>query len=232
MKAIAIIKYVFSLFGIAMLAGGLFAYQHTRSFLATAARAEGTVVEVIHQRSSDSSTYKPVVQFATADGRQVEFTSSVGSNPPAYSKGAKVEVLYQPSSPEQARINGFLDLWLLPAILGGMGAVFTLIGVVVFFVGPMSRRKIERLKAHGRRIEADFQGVELNKSLSVNDRSPYRVLAQWQNPATSAVHVFQSENLWFDPTKFITQKRLTVFIDGDNPKRYHVDLSFLPKGVD
>jgi hypothetical protein len=232
MRAITIIKYVFTLVGVAMLAGALLAYRHTSAFLADAARAEGIVVEVIHQRSSDSSTYKPVVQFTTADGRQVEFTSDVGSSPPAHARGDKVAVLYRPASPAQARIDGFLDLWLLPTILGGMGAVFALIGGGFFVAGPLGRRKVERLRTTGRRIEADFQGVELNRSVSVNDRSPFRVVAQWQDPATSNLHLFRSEDLWFDPTSFITQRRLTVFIDGDDPRRYHVDLSFLPKVVD
>lgn len=42
MKALAIIKYVFSLIGLGMLVGAFFWYKSTNDFLAEAIRAEGT----------------------------------------------------------------------------------------------------------------------------------------------------------------------------------------------
>ena len=108
MKTIAIIKYVFLLVGIGMLAGSLSWYQNTQSFVAQAVKAEGTVVELLRSSSSDSITYRPVVHFSNQNGEQIEFTSSAGSNPPSYSKGEKVEVLYLPTEPQNSKINGFL----------------------------------------------------------------------------------------------------------------------------
>ncbi len=55
------------------------------------------------------------------------------------------------------------------------------------------------------------------------------VFFQWQDPATSELHIFKSNNLWFDPSEHIKQQQITVFIEGGNPKKYFVDLSFLPK---
>jgi len=63
----------------------------------------------------------------------------------------------------------------------------------------------------------------------VSGRHPFRVIAQWQDPSTAKIRVFKSHNLWFDPSRFITQKQIRVFLDRNNPKRYYVDLSFLPK---
>jgi len=55
-------------------------------------------------------TYAPVVRFLTQEGRSVEFTSKSGTNPPRYSEGDTVEVLYSSSSPEKATINDFSSL--------------------------------------------------------------------------------------------------------------------------
>ena len=43
------------------------------------------------------------------------------------------------------------------------------------------------------------------------------------------MHVFESDNVWFDPTSYVKGRKITVFIENDNPKKYLVDLSFLPK---
>jgi hypothetical protein len=231
MNTLTVVKYVFPAIGIAMLAGALFWVQNIRSFLAQASTAQGTVVELVQSRSrsSNSSTYAPVVRFVTAKGEKIEFTSGAGSNPPSYSQGESVEVLYEPGAPRDARINGFDSLWLGPTIVGGIGSIFFLIGGGIALASALQGRKVEYLTQNGTRILTTFQSVELNTSLTVNGRHPFRVFTQCANPSTSEIHVFKSDNLWFDPSPHIKDRAITVFIEPGNPKKYYVDLSFLPK---
>jgi hypothetical protein len=228
MKTIAIVKYTFTLIGLCMLVGAIFIYRSTNSFLAEAVKTQGTVVGLAQSRSSDSNTYKPVVQFTSQTGQPIEFVSSTGSNPPSYSKGQKVEVLYSPTLPQNAKISGFFSLWGGAVILGGMGGTFLLIGAGIIFAGALKGRKDEFLKKNGTPIETDYQSVELNTFLAANGRHPFRVLTQWQDPSTSELHIFKSNNMWFDPSSYIKSKKITVFIEKDNPKKFYVDLSFLP----
>lgn len=65
-----VIKYVFSLVGAALLAGAIILYNNTTSFLERSETAQGTVVELIRSRSSDSTSYYPVVQFAGAEAAE------------------------------------------------------------------------------------------------------------------------------------------------------------------
>lgn len=229
MKAVSILKYVFTAIGLGLLVGTFFSYKSTQDFLGSALATEGTVIELVRSRSSDSVTYKPVVRFMTRDGSLIEFMSSSGSNPPSYYEGERVEVLYQEFSPQQAKINGFFSLWGLSLILGILGAVFALVGLSIILFGKLKGRKIKYLKENGISVNARFTGVEINSSLEVNGRNPYRISAQWKNPATSELHIFNSENIWFDPSDHIDRDELTVLIEKDNPKKYHVDTSFLPK---
>ncbi|KPI10207.1 Protein of unknown function DUF3592 [Actinobacteria bacterium OK074] len=117
------------------------------SFLTDAERARGTVVDLEWRNSSSSSGYRkgtgsgshepsayPVVEFTAADGTSTTFRDSTGSNPPAYERGERVEVLYRADSPEDARINGFLSLWLLPLVFGGVGLVIAGAGTAVAVV--------------------------------------------------------------------------------------------------
>lgn len=229
MKVIAIVKYTFTLIGIGMLAGAFLLYKSTSSFLAEATKTEGTVVDLIRSQSSNSTTYRPVVHFLGQNGQTIEFVSSTGSNPPSYSKGQKVEVMYRPTEPQDAKINGFFSLWGGPIFLSGIGAVFFIIGAGIILVGSQKSRKDEFLRKNGTPIETEFQSVEQNTALSVNGKHPFMVLTQWLNPATSELHIFKSNNLWFDPSSFIKTKKITVFIENNNPKKYFVDLSFLPR---
>jgi hypothetical protein len=223
-KAIAVSKYVFSAIGLAVLAGVLLWVQNVRTFVAEASVAQGTVVNVVRS----GGVYRPVVRFSGA-GRQIEFMSGVGTNPPSHARGEKVEVLFQAAAPENARIKSFMSLWSAPLLVGGLGAAFFAVGATSWLLGRVKTRRDEYLKAYGLPIETHFQGVEVNRSLQVNGAHPFRIVTQWQNPETSELHVFRSNNLWFDPTEHIKAKTITVFIEQGNPKKYLVDVSFLPR---
>ncbi len=237
MNVIAIVKYVFTLIGIGLLVGAFYSFKNTQNFLTAALPAEGTVVRLIRSEPTgsttsgsevDSPTYRPVVAFDTQAGKAIKFTSSTGSNPPSYSVGEVVEILYQENSPEQAKINSFFSLWGLSTILGGMGSVFFLVGFSIILFGCLKGKKIEYLRKNGVPIKARFQSVEINGALEVNGRNPYQIYVQWENPTTSKLHIFKSENIWFDPSGHISDEEITVLIEKDNPKKYHVDTSFLP----
>lgn len=229
MKAMNIIKYVFAVAGICLLLGASFAYRSTSTFLAASVTAEGTVVDLIPSRRDDSITYRPVVQFSTRTGAQIEFISSSGSNPPSYSAGQTVEVLYRLDNPQDATLNDFFSLWGVSLILTLLGVPFSLVGIGIMLVGKLKTRKIEFLKKHGTPVQTDFHSIERNTTLSVNGRHPFRILTHWRNPATSKLHVFVSNNIWLDPAEFIGDKKIRVFIAQGNPAKYYVDLDFLPE---
>jgi hypothetical protein len=228
MKTLATIKYVFTVVGALMLALAVVFYTHTRSFLAHAAHAEGTVIRLQPVRSNDGTTYRPIVRFEYR-GRQIEFASNSSSNPPAFSEGQRVPVAYLESDPYSAKIETFFSLYGASVVLTGMGSVFFLIGAGIIFIQVKTQRTDENLLHEGMPIATDYQSVAINNSLAINGRHPFRLLTQWQDPATSQVHVFESHNLWFDPAQYIKQKEITVYLDRTNPNKYYMDLSFLPK---
>lgn len=229
MKTLSIIKYTFAVIGLAMLVGAFFLYQNTSEFVSTAIVAEGEVVDFETHKSDGSTMYAPVVNFRTQDDASYQFVSSVSSNPASYDIGEKVEVLYSQANPQDAQINGVVSLYLGAIILSVMGGVFFLIGGGIILVGYFKNKNRDYLQANGRPVQATFQGVSLNESLSVNGRNPYVIIAQWLNPATNEVHEFESDNIWFDPQDFIKSDTLTVLIDPNNAKKYWMDIGFLPK---
>lgn len=227
---IKIVRTVFLLVGIGLLvAAGIFT-ERTNRFVGQAMTTSGEVVELVRSRSSNSSsgtrnyTYKPRVRYTAPDGKVVEFQSNVGSNPPSFAIGEQVKVLYDREDPTDARIDDFVSLWLLPLILGGIGTVFFITGAIMAVLPWLAGRRQQKLERFGHRIIADIVGVK-RRNIRVNRQHAYRVEARWQDPRSSETYRFFSENIWFDPTRYLTDEAVPVLIDQANPKIYHMDVT-------
>ena len=216
-RTISRIAYLFLFLGLAMLAGAAYWASRVEQFARAASRAPGTVVKIERSHSGSSSSYYPVVRFRTAAGQDITFRSSFGSNPPSHAVGEEVEVLYRESDPGEARIKSFFGLWGGATIIGSIGAVFALVGGGILYWRRRAARLAQYLRRHGTPVQTEFQNVELNTALRVNGRHPWRIVTQWKNPASGELHLFRSDNLWFDPTRHISAQQITV------------DVSFLPK---
>ena len=229
MKVLGVIKVTFGLVGVGLLAAAIALGLSTRHFLASAQRAEGTVIDVLPSRSSSGDTvlYSPVVEFKTPDGREYEVRSKVASSPPSYKEGERVTVFYKTDAPGEAEISGFFSLWGAPLILGLLGGVFFSIGAVLWAVPVWRTRRARQLIATGTPVQAEVQEVERNTGLMVNGVHPWRIVARWKNPITAEYHEFRSTNLWTDPGEDVRHQFITVFVDNHDPRRYHMDTSFL-----
>ncbi|PPV08000.1 hypothetical protein XBLMG947_1101 [Xanthomonas bromi] len=120
--------------------------------------------------------------------------------------------------PDQAR----WILLLLGVAFGGMGG-----GIL----GRRVRhaRRAAWLRERGTVVEASFVEVELNPSLEVNGKHPFRILAHRHDRIHNTLAEYRSDNLWTDPQPFLADGQLLrVFVDPQRPSRYHMDLSLLP----
>lgn len=231
MNVFKIIKVVFLLIGVAMLVGTTLLVQNTRQFLQSARHAEGEVIQLVESRSSNSSsyTYAPRVTFVDDAGENHVFTSGTSSNPPSYDVGERVDVLYEAGKASSAKLNGTFSLWGGAIILGIMGGVFTLIGASMVVVPKLISARKSAIRQTGTPVETQFQSIEINDMVEVNGRNPFRIVTQWQHPITHEIHVFESDNIWFDPNDYIPDAPITVYVDMSNPKRYTMDIGFLPR---
>jgi hypothetical protein len=114
----------------ACLLAGAVAAAVTVRFVATAERAEGTVIanaQRVDRAAGDPQrsdvSFRPVVRFTTASGRAVTFESEQGSSPPRYRPGARVDVRYPAGDPAAARLASFSGQWALPLLLPAVALV-------------------------------------------------------------------------------------------------------------
>jgi hypothetical protein len=102
--------------------------------------------------------------------------------------------------------------------------------VLLLMISILPQRRKKYLLKRGQKIITDFMGIEINGSLAVNGRHPYTLSSQWLDPNTNKIYIFKSENIWFNPENYITNKKIEVLIDPKNYDKYYMNISFLPEG--
>lgn len=122
---------LFLCIGLGLIGGAMYSFYNAKQFDALAIRTDGVVEELDFRRSSDGSgSYYPVIRWQMQDGQSYRFTGSFGTNPSAYKKGERVEVLYIPGDHDSARLGGIMGKWALPLMLGAMGIIFSIVAYV------------------------------------------------------------------------------------------------------
>lgn len=231
MRILKLVSWGLGAAGVVLLLAGFFLFESTRRFIAGADEAQGTVISLERSRSSSGSgsTYRPVVEFTASTGSRIEFTGGVASNPPSHRVGESVTVLYNPADPQSARIKSFVQLWFGSLLVLALGLLFGAIGFTMIALRARAKQRAEWLRRHGRRMVTSVTGVQLNGKLRVNGRSPYRIVSQATEASSNTVRIYQSENIWFDPSEYLKADTIDVLVDPNNPKRYVMDTSFLPR---
>ena len=229
MKSFKIVAGIFAVVGVGMLIGAFWSFNSAKTFIANGIVVSGEVLDLTLNTSGESATYVPIVEFTTRDGQTIEYISSVGSNPPGYEINEQVEIIYDPTSPYNAKINAFWDLWFGVFIFGFMGVIFSAFGfgfLYVFVVRPNQRKKLMNT---GMAIHTEFVGVEKNTRLTVNRKNPYQIVSRWMEGDRE--YIFRSKNFWRNPSEYVNkEQKITVWVDPNNKKKYYMDVSFLPGG--
>ena len=81
----------------------------------------------------------PGFRFVTPRGEVVEFVTRSGSTDQPYADGQKVDVLYDPARPTDARLNSFFEVWAAPVFAMIFALPPLLIPVYLFFAARRRR---------------------------------------------------------------------------------------------
>lgn len=225
---------ILSCVGVVFLIVGVAIGADTVSFLASAERTEGVVVELTERTSTSrdtdghtrtSTTWYPTVEFSTGAGETVTFESSVGSDPPTHDVGEEVPVAYDPANPSDAKVATGLSLYLLPLIFGGLGVVLSAVGIPLLIVGIRKKRVRRRLLRDGTEVWAEISEVGVEFNVRINRRHPYVVRATWHDPRTGRTHHATSDYLTRDPGPDLRGRtHVRVQYDPENPDENVMDL--------
>jgi hypothetical protein len=121
-----------------------------------------------------------------------------------------------------------MEMWGLFTIVGGFGLLFLSIGIGNIYLAINLERLRKELPKTGRMVELPGR-AEIAIIQSNGSQTEFCVRAEWLNPEDRKTYFFNSEKFYFDPTPFLNNRLVHVWIDPQSPKkRYYVDVSFLP----
>ena len=130
---LTIVAGVFVLLGIISGIVGFMWWQNVRHFVQTAEHVEGTVIELVESRGGKGgTTYSPVVEFSDRFGQRQEHRSSMGTNPPRFSVGDKVQIVYDQNDIASAKINHWLHLYFYPGLAFFFAFDFIAMAAMIF----------------------------------------------------------------------------------------------------
>ena len=189
----------------------------------------GTVIHIEYvrytrSRSSVTVDQVPTINYKNLDDEIITFIPSSRSSLDNFTIDDQVDVLYLPD--EKGKQILYRDLWFYFITFILTGVLLPLFGLFAFL--KMLRNAY--LKARGQKVTAIVNDVrQLNNFLTLG-KSSFKIYAHWQKPYTLTSHEFISDTIGFNPSFYLPEnKSITVYIDRSNPKRYYMDLSFLPE---
>jgi hypothetical protein len=229
-RAARIIALLLLALGVPLLLGAGYAVWSELAFRRIAVETDGRVVEMIRELGTSNNdgrrsvTYRPVFVFSPEGGKEVRARGSFASNPPCCSVGERVRVRYDPARPESAAMVGFMQSWLVAVILGGLGVVFTGIGLAMRRVGPTLAAAVPAAAPAGHAMTFAVPLVGLRR-----DGMRWVLQARWADPRSGVQRLFESEPLPFDPVPQMRgMSAVNIAFDPGQPDGpYWMDLSFL-----
>jgi hypothetical protein len=117
----------------------------TARFLRHSIAVQGEVIANTAKIDSEGDTNLcPNFLFVTADGNSHIVVSSTCTNPASFTEHERARIIFNPSNPDGAEINSFLQIWFIPLVMGSIGLAWSFVAVVLlFFERRISRRMIE-----------------------------------------------------------------------------------------
>jgi hypothetical protein len=117
--------YFFTLLGSIFIGIALLSFNDTRIFLEKSIVTQGKIVEIVEEYSAeDGVSYQPKVEFETKEKTKIRFVSEIRNSFSFDQVNSSVEVIYNPASPQEAKINKFSTVWFMTILFGSMGLIF------------------------------------------------------------------------------------------------------------
>ncbi|GAB3505214.1 DUF3592 domain-containing protein [Emticicia fontis] len=143
----------------------------------------------------------------------------------ALNYGEKVPIYYSPDKPDESTSGG-IDAWFVTILLSGFFVVFGLIGYIGLAKQLLALNQKKYLRDWGISITAHVDDVYKNYSVRVNNECPYIIRSTYKSPVDNKLYIFQSDNIWFNPTPYLKDS-IVVKVNPNDYTEYMVETNFL-----
>ncbi len=185
----------------------------------------GIISQIVPYTDSDGDIKHNVYVKYRVNGE--DYNSKLNGYSSSYHVGKKIKIYYYENNINRIGVKS-LDMLML--LFPGFGIIFTCIGGIPLIVKSNKKKQEKKLKEFGTRINAVYIETIINDSYTVNGRTPYYIICEWDNPTDNKKYIFKSKNLWINPETIIAEKNIktfSVYVDMNNMHKYIVDVDEL-----
>lgn len=221
-KFFKFIGIFFLTLGILAIGIGVYFKIDIESFKKNAVETEATITHIDSKRHSDGDTSYVVKVSFLVDGQ--EYGGDLNYYSSSMYVGKKEKIYYDSSNPNHFKSGDdsfvtwiFILVGTIASVVGG--------GCLIYII--RKNKKKDKLLAYNYVIHANIVGFNLDTSVSINGRNPYRMEATYINPADGKLYTYKSDALWADLSPVLAQRQITtipVYVNPNNFSEYYVDI--------
>ena len=181
-------------------------------------KTSGVITDIVTSHSDDETYHTVFVTFMTRDGKEI--TEELGFYSSNMYIGKPVELYYDPANPSKIAVDNIFSRFGFLLIAGGIGLVFFIIGFVFTKKLYAFEKRKTMLISAGYSVMAEVTDISVNYKVRFNNRYPYIIHCRYSEDGRE--YLFESHNIWSDPSSLINSK-IKVWLDRDDYSIYYVD---------
>ncbi len=114
---------------------GIYTFNKNQKLAKNGVKTMAKVIDISEQTDTDSEgfsskSYYPVLEFVDQDSKKHTFKGNVGGGKRKYHLDQEVEIIFDPTHPEQAQMKSFVTQWIMPIVIIIVGVMLVVGGVV------------------------------------------------------------------------------------------------------
>jgi len=224
------VKYIILTIGLFLLFIASILYYQSQHPFKDSLETSAQIIKISSPVTSDlksTSTQDYLVQFRTLTDQTIELTLTASKPLPLIQLNDSVSLIYSASQPSKALLKPYPSFQSNISIWANIGSFLIVSFIIIHLKDFKKLKKIRHLQSKGIEIKTVLRSVELDQELEAKGQKSYRIYTEWLNPNATALHIFKSDYLLFDPSDMLEDNAVTVLIERDNPSEYYLDISFL-----
>lgn len=228
-KTLRIFGIVFFAVGLMITIFGIKVVISTNQFMESAVKTQATITRIDTSYDSDGDVNHTASVEFTVDGSLYKGTLNYYTS--AMYVGGKETIYYDPSNPNHFQGSGSKFATYIAVIVGG---IFMLVGGGILIVQIILSKKKKKVLSYNYVIQANIIGFNIDTTMSVNGRNPYKLEASYINPNDGKMYTYRSESIWANLTPILQQRNITtipVYVNPNNYAEYVVDISNLKQFI-
>ncbi len=118
--------------GIIFLILSFIVFRNSLSLIKNGYKATAIVIDLQNILSNNTSDLTPIFKFTTTTGQEIIFKGFGASSPPAFNIGEKVNIIYNPDNPNEAKVLTYFGVFGLTIILTALSIPMIVISAGYF----------------------------------------------------------------------------------------------------